>query len=386
MEQSESTAGTLAASPVVRQLDFTGNSANQNGNSILLEHPQAQLESSLRALAQANQAHVSAGSRSPPPRFPAQTKTRESPESQKTNNLEKNDLTPKRKKHCNCKNSRCLKLYCECFASQTYCDGCNCMNCHNKLEFDVHRKEAMAAILERRPDAFRPKIASSPIGASDRAVEQHNKGCHCKKSTCLKKYCECYQANILCSEKCRCLDCKNYEGSEERKTHFLHHRPSHSLSSILQPKPVNQNGFPASNPSVSVLPKCSYRSPLTGILREEHIKDFCNSLVEASVRSATKNLSDSLFFMSGAEGKERNTTTTTATPCFPLSPVTLSLMCDEHDDGALAEDDPGARRPSGKVDSAPGNDVGIEQERRVLSKFCGFLSDLITRGYVRGNE
>jgi hypothetical protein len=28
------------------------------------------------------------------------------------------------KKHCNCKNSRCLKLYCECFASGRYCDGC----------------------------------------------------------------------------------------------------------------------------------------------------------------------------------------------------------------------------------------------------------------------
>ena len=27
------------------------------------------------------------------------------------------------KKHCNCKNSRCLKLYCECFASGRYCDG-----------------------------------------------------------------------------------------------------------------------------------------------------------------------------------------------------------------------------------------------------------------------
>lgn len=32
---------------------------------------------------------------------------------------------------CNCKKSRCLKLYCDCFRMEKYCDGCNCIECAN---------------------------------------------------------------------------------------------------------------------------------------------------------------------------------------------------------------------------------------------------------------
>jgi len=38
--------------------------------------------------------------------------------------------TPKRSP-CNCKKSKCLKLYCECFAAELFCDGCNCADCQN---------------------------------------------------------------------------------------------------------------------------------------------------------------------------------------------------------------------------------------------------------------
>ena len=64
--------------------------------------------------------------------------------------------------------------------------------------------------LERNPSAFRPKINhSAPGAANSDAVGRHNKGCHCKKSGCLKKYCECFERGVPCTPLCKCSNCKN---------------------------------------------------------------------------------------------------------------------------------------------------------------------------------
>ncbi|KAJ1454680.1 hypothetical protein M885DRAFT_414111, partial [Pelagophyceae sp. CCMP2097] len=103
-------------------------------------------------------------------------------------------------KPCNCKNSRCLKLYCDCFANSRSCSDCNCTDCHNDEAHEATRAEAIRLTLEKNPKAFRAKIGKQ---------RAHQSGCHCKKSKCLKKYCECFEAGVTCGEKCKCSNCEN---------------------------------------------------------------------------------------------------------------------------------------------------------------------------------
>ncbi|CAN0034366.1 unnamed protein product, partial [Ectocarpus sp. 12 AP-2014] len=108
---------------------------------------------------------------------------------------------------CNCKKSKCLKLYCECFQRQQYCNGCNCVECLNTERTEDLRQLAIQGTIERNPQAFVSKFERRA------GKRSHNAGCNCKKSACLKKYCECFQAGVACGTNCKCVNCKNYEGA-----------------------------------------------------------------------------------------------------------------------------------------------------------------------------
>ncbi len=109
---------------------------------------------------------------------------------------------------CTCKKSKCLKLYCQCFASTTMCVAtCRCISCKNLPKFELERKEAIHSILMRNPNAFETKFKATAEGKS--AEVAHKLGCKCRKSACLKKYCECYHADAKCSNNCRCVGCQN---------------------------------------------------------------------------------------------------------------------------------------------------------------------------------
>ncbi|KAL0698252.1 hypothetical protein Bca4012_054374 [Brassica carinata] len=390
----------------------------------------------------------------------------ESPKSRARPVVEGRDVTtPHKKKHCNCKHSRCLKLYCECFASGTYCDGCNCVNCFNNVDNEPARRDAVEATLDRNPNAFRPKIASSPrdkreeIGEAVLLLGKHNKGCHCKKSGCLKKYCECFQANVLCSENCGCLDCKNFDGSEERRALF-HGEHANNMaylqlaanaaiagavgSSAFAPFPapkrrkgqdISFNQAPkdsstyrlgqfqqasngrTSGPTSGTSPatvtraggnsstpsKFVYRSLLAEIIQPQDVKALCSVLV-AIAGETTKTLTDkrneteqrvedqtqtSLASYNSQGNKDAGDVTMVATDGNkddgskgkPLSPATLSLMCDEQDTIFMVA----AAEPNGSVDpggcrtnSQGQSEICAEQERVVLTKFRDCLTRLIS--------
>ncbi|OMO54273.1 hypothetical protein CCACVL1_27932 [Corchorus capsularis] len=127
-------------------------------------------------------------------------------------------------KRCNCKRSKCLKLYCECFAAGIYCvDSCACENCYNKPEYEDTVSDVREQIESRNPLAFAPTVVNqantSPNVADDQnwispSSARHKRGCKCKRSKCLKKYCECYRAKVGCSDGCRCECCDNYFGKK----------------------------------------------------------------------------------------------------------------------------------------------------------------------------
>eukprot|EP00804_Cyclotella_cryptica_P029856 CCRYP_010772-RB/>CCRYP_010772-RB protein AED:0.28 eAED:0.28 QI:552/1/1/1/0.66/0.75/4/1007/1052 len=106
---------------------------------------------------------------------------------------------------CNCKKSKCLKLYCECFAAEKYCFGCKCSNCQNTPQYEGIREKAIADTKAKNPSAFQPRIAQSET--------EHATGCKCKKSACLKKYCECFEGGVVCGDNCKCSGCQNFIGS-----------------------------------------------------------------------------------------------------------------------------------------------------------------------------
>lgn len=107
---------------------------------------------------------------------------------------------------CNCKHSKCLKLYCECLRKGATCaPHCNCVDCENH-EHSVIRSDKLKQLMKKNALVSLTGNDESFVSKRSQLIA---KGCNCRHSKCSKNYCECHQQGLVCTELCKCLSCVN---------------------------------------------------------------------------------------------------------------------------------------------------------------------------------
>ena len=151
-------------------------------------------------------------------RQPAITKAKNRKKVNETKLKSAADKKKKRHISCCCKNSRCLKFYCECFRNKGFCGSyCRCLECKNISKFSDDRKKALKEILKKNVQGCFSGHGQETTNTT-RSPKQPKRNlrrgiipvsCNCRKSKCLKDYCGCFSGGGFCLPTCQCVGCAN---------------------------------------------------------------------------------------------------------------------------------------------------------------------------------
>lgn len=124
---------------------------------------------------------------------------------------------------------QCLGYNCNCFLSPYPCapDCCqNCLTLKSSLPLKFNNVcsckktrclklycECLAKALYCNP-LCQCSLCQNHEHSISRIESIHNyqmfKGCSCQKSNCRKKYCDCFAQGLKCTNKCVCIKCHNF--------------------------------------------------------------------------------------------------------------------------------------------------------------------------------
>ena len=113
-------------------------------------------------------------------------------------------------KKCNCKKSKCLKLYCECFAAGAFCDECNCQNCCNTPADAALVAATRHQIELRNPQAFADKITEDGGPTARRGTRR---GATARSRRASRSTASASKPACPAREYCKCEGCKNTAGA-----------------------------------------------------------------------------------------------------------------------------------------------------------------------------
>jgi hypothetical protein len=89
----------------------------------------------------------------------------------------------------------------------------------HEFQFSPHRTLIPSSTRPPWREEIGRTISKGSSGSEEgekQVVENPSIICRCVKSRCLKLYCDCFQAGILCNTLCKCIRCLNTE-SENKK-------------------------------------------------------------------------------------------------------------------------------------------------------------------------